>query len=179
MNRIDDDGLNELFDIVVEETSDNSEIEQVQEEEPIVQSEDNEEHFIDNEMKKLLKTSNRLMDTAQSLLEAAPDPDTVSAASSMISSISHLLSEFNKTRLIEKRHQNAYELEEMKISARRDLAEFKAQQKSLDAGSGNTYIQQNSISMSQEELVDMLREQSKDILSNGDARLLDVDEIEE
>jgi len=173
MKRVDDEGLNELFDIVVEETSTDNVIEIVPVEEP---EETDDNMFIDKEIKKLLNTSNRLMSTAQSLLEAAPDPDTVTAASSMISSIGHLLTEFNKSVLMDKRHQNVWQLEKMKIEARRELAEYKASVRLGEGGGGDTYVQNNMIAMSQEDLVDMLKEQSKNILADNEARIaIDVD----
>jgi len=174
MKRIDDEGLNELFDIVVEEAYVNND---VIEDAPVVEEQEDCEDtdFIDKEIKKLLSTSNRLMSTAQSLLEAAPDPDTVTAASSMISSIGHLLTEFNKSVLLDKRHNNVWELEKMKIQARKELAEFKAQSRLGEGSNGSTYVQNNMISLSQEDLVDMIKEQNQSILAEHN-QIIDVEE---
>ena len=161
VNIVDTDGLDEFFGI------DSTIVEEVQEEKIVLQNEfieesDEEkskaqEEYIDNELKRLLDTANNLMDAAKFVVEQTPDPETVTAASSMISSVGHIISEFNKMVLMKERYREQTKLEKLKINARNRLAEFRAatQKQNLSLGEGNTFNIQNnnSIATSQEDIV--------------------------
>jgi hypothetical protein len=161
MKQFDEDGLSELFNLDIEPPEEKDETEVI----PTDSIED-DESYIEREIKQLGVTANQILATAQTMIHSTPDAETVSAASSLISSITHLLAEFNKSILIEKKHKLNTQLETMKIKARKELAEMRSK-KSL--GEGNTFVQDNrTVVISQETLV-------KDLLDmDQDDNLIDV-----
>jgi len=125
--------------------------------------EDENKDFVNDHLKKLLKTSDKLMDMAVYLIDSAANAETIASASNLISSTKDIISEINKSVLVKTRFNEQAKLEKMKIEARQNLAEFKAAtgKQKIDMGSGNTFIQnteQNLVSSySQEDIVDMIQ----------------------
>ena len=181
-NIIDDDKLSKVFDfiaeymnpddlddftdseeeeIVVNATSSTVETEKDKQREPKSDSD-----FVNNELKGLLKTTHKLMDAASFILNGAPDAETIASASTLVGSIKDVISEINKSVLIEKRFEEQTKLEQMKINGRKNLEELKAKHKKPEIGSGNTFIQNttnNTIEAnSQEDIIDMIRGIQKD-----------------
>ncbi len=161
MKPIDNESLSELFDLEIDPPEDTPE-----EVSPHDNSDD--ETYVDKQLKQLMTTSNEILKTAQTMIVAAPDAETISSASSMISSIGHLVSEFNKSVLMDKnfkkkvdlmelKHQKDLEKERMKIEARKELTGMR-QQETGQLGSGNTFIQNNNkiVAFSQEDIVKQL-----------------------
>jgi hypothetical protein len=169
MKQFDEDGLSELFDLDIEPPEeDETEIET---EEVTPDEHMDNESYVEQEIKQLTITANQILATVHTMIHSTPDAETVSAASSLISSMTHLISEFNKSVLIEKKHRLNKELETMKINARMELAE-KRGKKAI--GDGNTFVQDNrTVVISQEDLV-------KDLLNMDSKNLIDVEnDVEE
>jgi hypothetical protein len=169
-NIVNTDELNEFFNIdtSLTQTEDSNEMIVLQNE--FIPKDDEEkvkeqEQYIDNELKRLLDTANNLMDAAKYVVEQTPDPDTVTAASSMISSVGHIISEFNKMVLMKERFKEQTKLEKLKINARNNLAQFRAstQKQQLTLGEGNTINIQNNnlVSSSQEDIIAEIIAQEK------------------
>jgi len=130
-------------------------------ESPSVKSE--EENYINDELKELVEDVKDVIGNAKYLINSSPNESNVEAASHLFNSAASVLKELNKNILQEKRAKHNFELEKMKIRARQDLAEYKAQQK--DLGSGNVFIdnRQQSVSFSQESIIkDILKLQKTD-----------------
>lgn len=184
MKQIDNDSLNDLFDL---------EIEPPENDENMTSSFDNEndETYVDKQLKQLMTTSNEILKTAQSMIMAAPDAETIGSASSMISSIGHLVSEFNKSVLMDKnfkkkvdlmnmKHKKDLEKERIKIEARKELTGMRQAQQ---LGSGGTFIQNqnNIVSFSQEDIIKQmasLENQERELLAEAEI-INDEEDIDE
>jgi len=163
MKRIDKEGLDELLGIIEAEVKEDIQ-ENVSDPEPkppAVSQEEDPSKFVDDELKKLLATSNRLLQTAQQIMEAVPDGENVSAASSMVSSVHGIISEFNKTVMMKERYREMAKLEEKKFQDRMKLEEFKATQRQLKLGGNGGINVDKMVVVSQEDLVDKLVEIEK------------------
>jgi hypothetical protein len=101
-----------------------------------------------------------IIQVAKYRITTSPDAETMHSAAQLFASASSLLKELNRGVLDSKKMKFARELEIMKIAARRDLAEFKAEQEAKklpDLGTGNTInITQNNVQFSQEAIIDRL-----------------------
>ena len=162
MKAIDNDSLSELFDLEIEPPEDDT-----PEDDPSVYDSSDDITYVDKQLKQLMVTSNEILKSAQAMIVAAPDAETISSASNMIASIGHLVSEFNKSVLMEKnfkskvdlmdmKHEKDLEKERIKIEARKEIAGMRATTPQL--GSGNTFIQNNSkvVAFSQEDIIKQL-----------------------
>jgi hypothetical protein len=121
--------------------------------------------FVNTELKSLLNTTHKLMEAASFILNGAPDAETIASASTLVGSIKDVISEINKSVLIEKRFEEQTKLEQMKIEARTNLEQLKAKHKKPELGSNNTFIQNNTSNTiaagSQEDIIDMIRDIQK------------------
>ena len=104
MKQFDQDGLNELFDLEIEPPEDDLNPHPADE---VI----DDEEYLDRELKQLGETANQILASAQTMIHSTPNPETVAAASSLISSIGQLLSEFNKSVLIDKRFKQTRSLQ--------------------------------------------------------------------
>jgi len=158
--QMNNDVLNELFDLEIEPPKTYIDSIHEQENEQI-----QDVDYVDVQLKQLLQNSNDILDAAKTMILAAPDnPDLLSSTSNVISSIGQLITEFNKTVLLDKtykkkieylneKHKKELEKEKMRIEARQNLALLKSPQ-TPQIGSGNTIIQNNNyISYSQEDVI--------------------------
>ena len=168
-NIVDTDGLDDFFGIekVLEETKEKIVLENEFIPEDDEQKAQAQEEYIDKELKRLLDTANNLMDAAKFVVEQTPDPETVTAASNMISSIGHIITEFNKMVLMKEKYKEQTKLEKLKINARNRLAEFRAatQKQQIAMGEGNTFNIQNNnlVATSQEDTVKEILSQEKQL----------------
>jgi len=161
MKPINNESLSDLFDLEIDPPKDTTE----ELSSPLDNSDD--ETYVDKQLKQLMTTSNEILKTAQTMIVAAPDAETISSASNMISSIGNLVSEFNKSVLMDKnfkkkvdlmdlKHKKDLEKERMKIEARKELIGMRQPTEQL--GSGNTFIQNHNkiVAFSQEDIVKQL-----------------------
>ena len=164
-NFLDIDGLDELFDTThdeineSEESSDGNDCcatttnelpESEVNNDPIIEvapkSYIDEDDFVDIEIKNLLEKANNFLDSANILVTSSPDPETISAAASMLNALTKVINEINKPVILKKKFKYQKELEEVKQNGRKELTELKSTlntKPSLPAGS-TVYLQQNN-----------------------------------
>lgn len=116
------------------------------------------QEYVETELKNLLQTSNDILLVAKDVISTTPDAETIESASKMIASMSTIITELNKSILINQKLSHLTQLEKMKIEARQQLAEYRA---SLGP-KGDVNIQNNLINYSQEELIKLLNK-NKDL----------------
>jgi hypothetical protein len=182
MNILNKDGLDDIFDVEsdhesffedgeFEEITDVSTVEDEDEDEETAVDvlrddmiDGSEEYFLEN-VKSLMDDVQGIIAAAKYLCDSSPEPETIIAASSMITASSQLLKELNKSAMQLKRFKFMKEHEKMKIKARMDLARFKAENnKKLIMSGGTINIQNNNlekVEYSQESIVKELLNQSK------------------
>lgn len=120
--------------------------------------------FIEEEMKTLLSNANGIFKAAKYLIDTSPDAETVQSAAGLITSITSIISEFNKSILMTKRFKLTKELEDHKQRARLEILQQRANQLKLDMGKGNTFNTQINqlVPFSQEAIVKtILQEQEQ------------------
>ena len=108
------------------------------------------------------------MDGAKYLIGASPDAESITAAASLISSLGTIMSEFNKSVLLKKKFNETTKIEKMKIKARKELVELRAQldSKKLSIGDNNTFVQNNLVPFSQEDII-------KSIIADENQNIID------
>jgi hypothetical protein len=126
-------------------------------------SKDGKENKVEEDLSKLLNTANQLLEAAKFSVETTPDDsEAVASAAALINSIGSLIGEFNKSVLINKKHNNSLELEKEKNKYRKELIELKAKL-TPSLGSGNTINIQNNnaLPFAQESIVEKIIEMEK------------------
>lgn len=109
----------------------------------IIQKEEKDVKYVDDELKKLMLVSTDLMSTAKAMMEAMPDGDNVSAVANMISSVNGIITEFNKSVIMNKRFEDTQKLEILKHKLR--MKEIEAKSKALPGAiKAETFNQQNN-----------------------------------
>lgn len=165
---IDDSKLSSIFNIISKEEllkeEDLKTSETPKQESNVPLDGNNKEEYINNELAKLLKTSNDILNTAHEYIESSPDGENLSAAASIIKSTSDIISEFNKSILQEKRLKSIEEIEKMKIEAKEKMTRLRCEHdKQLKIGDGNTINITNNqlIPFQQESIIRQLLVEEK------------------
>jgi hypothetical protein len=175
----DEEGMSELFDIPNEVASfGDADIAIVDEKETFELStetdedldligETTEEREVVNFLKDMYQEVKEIIGVAKYLVEASPDAETIQSAAKMFASASQLLKELNKGILESKKQRFTERLERMKIDARTELMERKAELEansipSTVAEGGVVNITQNNmVAFSQEDVIRQLSEMNK------------------
>lgn len=132
-----------------------------------MQKMDEDERYIANKIKSLINSVEDQLSSVNYMISSSPEPETLTAAASLINASSGLLKELNKNRIEAKKNIMLIKLEKVKLLKQREL-----QNSTVNLGKGNTInIQQNNtntntmISTSQEDIVRRLiaAEEKKDI----------------
>lgn len=168
--QFDAEGMSKLFnigndltefedvDMIVDEETDIDVINN--DEELDLVGETSAEKEIMNEMLLMLKEIKEIIGVAKFLLDTSPDNETIASAAKLFTSASQLMKELNKGVLDAKKQRFTERLEKIKIKARRELVERKAELESNrlpDLGDGATLnITQNNnnmVNFSQEDVI--------------------------
>lgn len=126
------------------------------------------EKQIMEEMLTMLKEIKEVIGVAKFLLDSSPDTETISSAAKLFTSASQLMKELNKGILDSKKQRFTERLEKIKIKARAELVERKAEleaNKLPNVAEGGTLniTQNNMVAFSPEEVVRNMVVAQKDL----------------
>jgi hypothetical protein len=123
---------------------------------------------VEDELQALLKQANGMLKGAQYLINTSPNAESIAAAAALITSITNLISEFNKTVLQAKRFSQIKDLEILKNKLKQENMHYKSELEKLNKplGKGNTFNVQNNnyIAYKQEDVVKTIIQQQKSLL---------------
>jgi len=121
--------LDEIFDVSPTSAIDVDDVLDVEEDVIEDNIEDNEK-YIEDEIRDIIQTAKEMLATAKYIIESAGDPDSISAGASIISSLSSIIRELNRGLLLEKRHMNTKEIENIKQKNKEKLLKMKLEAES-------------------------------------------------
>jgi hypothetical protein len=174
----DEEGMSEFFDIPNEVASfgdadietdvkEPLELATIENDEDLdLIGETTEEREVVDFLKDMYKEVKEIIGVAKYLVEASPDAETIQSAAKMFAAASQLLKELNKGILESKKQRFTERLERMKIQARSELVERKAEIETnkiptvADGGVVNI-TQNNMVAFSQEDVIRQLSEMNK------------------